>query len=94
MGTIERASKNTPIQGASADMTKKALTLIHEYIKMNKVDVQIVMTVHDQIDTICHKDYAEEWKLKMTELMELAAVQVVKNGLLKADTNISPVWQK
>ena len=52
------------------------------------------MTVHDQIDTTCHKDYAKEWKLKMTELMELAAVQVVKNGLLKADTNISPVWQK
>lgn len=94
LGSIERASKNTPIQGASADMTKLALTLIHEYIKMTKVDVKIVMTVHDQIDTTCHKDYAKEWKLKMTELMELAAVQVVKNGLLKADTNISPVWQK
>ena len=94
LGTIERASKNTPIQGASADMTKKALTLIHEYIKMNKVDVQIVMTVHDQIDTICHKDYAEEWKLKMTELMEDAANEIVKNKLLKADTNISNVWSK
>ena len=94
LGSIERASKNTPIQGASADMTKLALTLIYKYIKTNKVDVKMVMTVHDQIDTVCHKDYANEWKLKMTELMETAAVQVVKNGLLKADTDISPVWQK
>ena len=52
------------------------------------------MTVHDQIDTICHKDYAEEWKLKMTELMEVAAKVIVRNGLLKADTNISNVWSK
>ena len=75
-------------------MTKLALTYIHEYIKMNDVPVKLVMTVHDQIDTICHKDYAEEWKLKMTELMELAALKIVKNGLLKADTNISLVWEK
>ena len=28
LGSIERASKNTPIQGASADMTKLALTKV------------------------------------------------------------------
>ncbi len=94
LGTIERASKNTPIQGASADMTKLALVIIYNYIKENKVDVKMVMTVHDQIDTICHKDYAEEWKLKMTELMEKAAAVIVKNKLLKADTNISQTWSK
>ena len=94
LGSIERASKNTPIQGASADMTKLALINIHKYIKENKVNVKLVMTVHDQIDTICHKNYAKEWKLKMTELMEEAAITVVKNGLLKADTHISQVWEK
>ena len=34
LGSIERASKNTPIQGASADMTKKALILIRDHIKL------------------------------------------------------------
>ena len=94
LGSIERASKNTPIQGASADMTKLALIFLHQYIKENDVPVKMVMTVHDQIDTICHKDYAKEWKVKMTELMENAANQIVKNKLLKADTNISLVWAK
>tara|TARA_R110002020_G_scaffold186701_1_gene384762 strand:- start:1488 stop:3374 length:1887 start_codon:yes stop_codon:yes gene_type:complete len=94
LGSIERASKNTPIQGASADMTKLALVLVHEYIKITNIPVKLVMTVHDQIDTICQEDHAKEWKNKMTELMELAAQTIVTNGLLKADTNISKAWQK
>ena len=52
------------------------------------------MTVHDQIDTICKEDMAEEWKDRMTELMEDAALTIVTNGLLKADTNISKTWEK
>ena len=93
-GSIERASKNTPIQGSSADMTKLALVQIHKYILANDLPVKIVMTVHDQIDTICHKDSAQEWAVKMTELMETAAKVVIPNGLLKADTNISKTWEK
>jgi len=94
LGSIERASKNTPIQGASADMTKLALIYIRDYIKLRKIPVKIVMTVHDQIDTICKEEYAEQWKDIMTGLMEKAALMIVTNGLLKADTNISKTWEK
>ena len=94
LGSIERASKNTPIQGASADMTKKALILIRDFIKLHNAPVKIVMTVHDQVDTICREDYAQEWVVEMTRLMEQAALEVVTNGLLKADTNISKSWEK
>jgi DNA polymerase-1 len=94
LGSIERASKNTPIQGSSADMTKLALVLIYKHIKENNLPVKIVMTVHDQIDTVCPIDYAEEWKLKMTELMEKAANTIIKNGLLKAETSITKLWSK
>lgn len=95
LGSIERASKNTPIQGSSADMTKLALIYIHREIQESWKDtVKIVMTVHDQIDTICHKDTASKWAVKMTELMEKAAKVIIPNGLLKADTNISKTWEK
>jgi DNA polymerase I-like protein with 3'-5' exonuclease and polymerase domains len=94
VGTIGRASKNTPIQGASADMTKLALVLIRDFIRENNVPVKIVMTVHDQIDTVCSREYAETWKVKMTELMEEAAIKIIPNGLLKAETNISECWEK
>jgi D-alanine-D-alanine ligase-like ATP-grasp enzyme len=52
------------------------------------------MTVHDQIDTICPVDLAEEWKEQMSELMEKAAKAVIKNGLLKSDTTITEKWSK
>mgnify|MGYP003119631397 FL=1 len=94
LGAIERASKNQPIQGASADMTKKAMILIRKYINHNDIPVKMVMTVHDQIDTICKKEYAPEWAYEMTLLMEEAALEIVTNGLLKADTNITSAWEK
>ncbi len=95
LGSIERASKNTPIQGSSADMTKLALIKIFERVQEKYKDkVKLVMTVHDQIDTICRKEIAKQWKEEMTELMEEAAQVIITNGLLKADTNISNTWEK
>lgn len=94
MGEIERASMNTPIQGSSADMTKLALVYVRNYIRKYQVPVLLVMTVHDQIDTIAHKDYAQEWKSTLESIMEKAAMRVIKNGLLKAETSVSEVWKK
>ena len=94
LGSIERASKNTPIQGASADMTKRALVLMREYISYNDVPVKLVMTVHDQIDTICREDWLEVWTRDMKHLMEVAAKEIVTNGLLKAEVSVSNCWEK
>ena len=94
LGSIERASKNTPIQGASADMTKKALILMRNYIKEVDAPVKLVMTVHDQIDTICRNDYLSDWTYNMQRMMEEAALEIVTNGLLKAEVSVSNCWEK
>ena len=94
LGSIERASKNTPIQGASADMTKHALILMRQQIRDFDLPVKLVMTVHDQIDTICRNDYVDQWKIAMKDLMELAALGIVTNGLLKAEVSVSNCWEK
>ena len=94
LGSIERASKNTPIQGASADMTKRALTLMRVWIKDSKAPVKLVMTVHDQIDTICKNNYLDTWTVTMKKIMELAAKEIVTNGLLKAEVTVSNCWEK
>lgn len=93
-GRIERVSKNTPIQGTAADMTKHALVLCHTYIKENNLPVKLVMTVHDQIDTTCPRDFAEEWAAKLKELMEEAATHIMGNDLLKAEVDITDKWSK
>lgn len=96
LGSIERQAKNTPIQGGSADMMKLALVYTRRYIHKNKLrsKVKLSMQVHDQLTTMCHKDFAEEWKIKLTELMEEAAKVIIPSGLLKADTQISEKWTK
>jgi len=93
-GRIERVSKNTPIQGTAADMTKHALVLCYDYIKNNNIPVELVMTVHDQIDTTCPRDYTEEWAAKLKELMEEAAEHIMGNDLLKAEVDITDKWSK
>jgi len=94
LASIERASKNTPIQGASADMTKRALLLMRGYIREFNMPVKLVMTVHDQIDTICQDNYVEEWTQTMKGLMEEAAKEIVTNGLLKAEVTVADCWEK
>jgi DNA polymerase I-like protein with 3'-5' exonuclease and polymerase domains len=76
-------------------MTKRALILIREEIQRSWQDkVKLVMTVHDQIDTVCIKDCSIAWASKMTELMEKAAKEILPSGLLKAETNITKCWEK
>jgi len=52
------------------------------------------MTVHDQIDTICRNDQLPLWKPLMKDLMEQAALEIVTNGLLKAEVTVSNCWEK
>lgn len=96
LGEIERASKNQPIQGSSADQTKTAICLIMwELDEKNLHDrVKLLMQVHDQIDTAAEASFAEEWKVRLTELMEEAALINVPTGLLKAETTITDMWSK
>ena len=93
-GEIERQSKNMPIQGAGADLTKYALYLVRNEIRRNNYPVKIVMQVHDQIDTICPREFAQEWRMKLKGLMEQAAITSIPEGLLKADVSITDVWTK
>lgn len=94
LGSFERQSKNTPIQGSSADMIKEALINIDRAIKKDKLPVKIVMVVHDQIDTICHKSFAPEWKKRLTYIMEETAKTIIPTGYLKAETTITEQWSK
>lgn len=96
LGEIERAGKNTPIQGGAADITKLSLCLIRWYIEDNGLRdrVKLWMQVHDQNSTLARKDYAEEWKPILTDLMRQAGQVVVTNGLLDAETNITERWSK
>ncbi len=94
LGEIERASKNTPIQGANADLTKQALIDVYKYIKQNELPIKIIITVHDEIRTRCPKYLAESWASTMGRIMTDAGKTIVKSVPMKVDCTITDCWSK
>lgn len=94
LGAIERASKNHPIQGTNGDIIKLALIKVQEYIDLNNLDVNILLSVYDEIQTECIESFAEDWKLILNELMINAAKEVIKTVPIIVDCKVSNYWEK
>ena len=93
-GTIERASKNTPIQGTGADMIKLAMIKIRDKIKELDYPVYMVTQVHDEIGCEVREDKAEEWAMIQGALMREAGMVIVKGFPMGVDHTISKEWSK
>lgn len=94
LGRIDRQSRNYAIQSTSADMTKLAMVYIRQAVKDSNGRAQLIATVHDELITAAHEDYAEEWATILKQSMEAAADVILEPGLLKADPQISETWIK
>lgn len=69
----ERMAINTPIQGTAADMIKKAMIDLHEYIQRENFQSRIIMQVHDELVLDVLKSEEE----KLTPVIE----EKMKNAL-------------
>ncbi len=94
IGSIERAGKNMPIQGTSADITKYALVYIAEKLRQNNLDAYLIHTVHDEIVTEAREDIADDVAKMVEEQMIAAGQKLLKSVPVKVDVNISSVWEK
>ena len=94
MGAIERASKNTPIQGTGADMIKQAMVLIREHIKKFNLPCYMVTQVHDEIGVEVRDDFAEEWAKLQCKLMKEAGAMIIKGFDMTVDYTITKKWSK
>ena len=93
-GNIERASKNTPIQGTNADIVKLALINIQNIIWENKYPIKLILSIYDEIQSECPREFAEEWKEIMNIEMVKAAQIVIKSIPIVVDCKISECWEK
>lgn len=93
-GIVERACKNSPIQGTQAFMVKEASVAIMNWVKENNLDVNILMWVHDEwVIRIPKgkKDIAESIKKIATETCN----KYLSNGLkMDAEYSINSTWVK
>ena len=85
----ERMALNTPIQGTSADIIKKAMIEVANEFKNKKLKSKMILQVHDELIFDCKNDELEIVKKIVKETME----NVTKlNVPLKVDINYGINW--
>lgn len=93
-GEIERASKNTPIQGTGAMMCKLAMVMLREKIKEVPYKVEMFLQVHDAIFCYVEEDYAEQWSIIQKSVMEEAGREWLHSVPCISDVSIHEYWSK
>ncbi|MGL5358759.1 MAG: DNA polymerase I [Shewanella sp.] len=88
----ERAAINAPMQGTAADIIKRAMISIADWISTEtQGEITMIMQVHDELVFEVDADQAQQLKLKVCELMAQAANLDVE---LLAEAGIGNNWDE
>ena len=86
----ERQAFNTVIQGSAADIMKLAIVRAHSCF-IDEPDVNVVLTVHDELVTVAREDLADETAQAIRESMEGIKLTGITVPLI-ADVKIVNKW--
>jgi DNA polymerase I-like protein with 3'-5' exonuclease and polymerase domains len=86
----DRQAFNTVIQGSAADIMKLAIIRAHSCF-IDEPDVNVVLTVHDELVTVARDDLAEETAEAIRESMEGIKLKEITVPLI-ADVKIVNKW--
>ncbi|MEW6130322.1 MAG: bifunctional 3'-5' exonuclease/DNA polymerase [Acidobacteriota bacterium] len=92
VAATQRYGKNAPVQGSSADITKRALTLIYEALK--PFDAKIVNCIHDEIVIEAAENQAQEGAKVLEQTMVQAAREYIRSVPVTVDIAIADAWLK
>jgi DNA polymerase I-like protein with 3'-5' exonuclease and polymerase domains len=90
LSRAERQAFNTMIQGSAADIMKLALIRAHSCF-LDEPDVNVVLTVHDELVTICPEDKATEVAEAIRNSMEGITLKNFPIPLI-AEVNVVDKW--
>jgi len=88
----QRNGKNTPIQGTSADILKRALRLLKE--ELRETNAKVVNIIHDEIVVEADADEAQDVAEKVERVMRVAGEEYLKTVPVKVETEIAEEWIK
>jgi DNA polymerase I len=88
----QRNGKNTPIQGTSADILKRALRLLRD--ELRGTNAQIVNIIHDEVVVEADADETEEIARKVERVLAAAGEEYLKTVPVKVETEIAEEWVK
>ena len=89
----ERAAINAPLQGAAADIIKRAMIRLPDALAEKNLKTRMLLQVHDELLFEVPADEVETVRPLITRIMEAAPEPVVKLDVpLVVDTGIGPNW--
>ena len=91
----ERMAINAPIQGTQADLIKRAMVLIDEYITKEKLEdkVYLLLQVHDEVIYEISKDCLKKVSKDILNIMENVMTKKETKGLpIKAEGSFGQNW--
>jgi len=87
----ERSAINAPMQGTAADIIKRAMITVHDWLNTDRPGARMIMQVHDELVFEVRDDELDEVSSKVTELMNGAAKLSVA---LKVDVGTGSNWDE
>ena len=87
----ERTAINAPMQGTAADIIKKAMIKTDHWISHSKLDVRMIMQVHDELVFEIKASEVEKAKSNIVQCMESVATLDVP---LKVDLGVGQNWDE
>tara|TARA_B100001245_G_scaffold173899_3_gene132336 strand:+ start:4477 stop:7272 length:2796 start_codon:yes stop_codon:yes gene_type:complete len=87
----ERTAINAPMQGTAADIIKRAMIRVYDWLPGSGYDAKMLMQVHDELVLEVREDQAETFAVELTTQMQCAAVLDVP---LVVDTGIGDNWDE
>ena len=87
----ERAAINAPLQGSAADIIKKAMIDVDQWIGVNNPDIKMIMQVHDELIFEVKKEFAVDALNEIVNLMECSVKLKIP---LIVDANQGTNWNE
>ena len=87
----ERAAINAPMQGTAADIIKKAMIKVHDWLETTDFDAKMIMQVHDELVFEVAEDQVDDLVREVKARMESAAELKVP---LIVDAGIGENWDE
>lgn len=87
----EREAINAPMQGTAADIIKKAMIAVDDWLQKENIDALMIMQVHDELVFEVRKEQQAEMAEKIRGLMEAAMKLDVP---LKVEAGVGANWDE
>jgi DNA polymerase-1 len=87
----ERSAINAPMQGTAADIIKRAMIAVDDWLERDRPGARLVMQVHDELVLEVAEDRLEEIRDRVVGFMTGAASLDVP---LKVETGAGPNWDE